>query len=86
MNIETRERSGRVTFRIDGFGIGRLVVFDDVQSSDLISLVNSEKFDGLEEAEDGGPADDIPCEDGPGPGQVPDEHHERGVRAGVDQA
>ena len=61
-------------------------MLDDVHSSDLVSLVNSEELDGLEETEDGDAADDVPGEDCPGPGQVPDEHHQGGVAASVHQA
>ena len=61
-------------------------MLDDVHSRDLISLVNSEELDGLEETEDCDAADDVPGEDGPGPGQVPDEHHQGRVAASVHQA
>ena len=86
MIIETGQACRLLTFRVDGFSVGRFVVLDDVHSSDLISLVNSEELDGLEETEDGDTADDVPGEDGPGPGRVPDEHHEGRVAAGIYQA
>ena len=86
MIIETGEACRLITFRVDGFGVGRFVMLDDVHSRDLISLVNSEELDGLEETEDGDATDDVPGEDCPGPGQVPDEHHQGGVTASVDQA
>ena len=86
MIIETGEACRLITFRVDGFGVGRFVMLDDVHSSDLVSLVNSKQLDGLEKPEDGDTADDVPGEDCPGPGRVPDEHHEGGVAAGVDQA
>ena len=60
-------------------------MLDDVQSPDLVSLVYSEQFDGLQEAEDGDAAHHVPAEDGRRPGRVPEQHPEGRVATGEDQ-
>ena len=60
-------------------------MFDDVQTGYFISFVHSEQFDCLQEAEDGGTTHDVPGKNGPGPGQVPEQHHEGVAGASVDQ-